>query len=665
LPTSAADAPESIEEGIRKGNIRGGGGGASVPGGPLTSGPLPRGKVPAKALYDALVKRFSSSPLNGFVPGDGARYGIVTGSPQEWARLTLALAKQESSLNSNESNGGLYQFNPGDLQNYGLGGRDPHDPNVSMEAMARQLEKYVIPSGNIGGRGTGPGTYDGWRGGAAYFEPLRYPQELDKHLGTDRGPIIPGTLQPFTLEDIPHGTLQQPSTAPGALPPGGDLLRQPVTSPYIGRGLSSDHQGVDVYAPNLSPLFSPGPGKVIEYNPSGTRQSGQPGTAGGVTVIKLDHGDGNFYVVYMHNGMLPGKVGAHVQAGEQIGVTGIANGVPHVHVEVWYGRPWRAGSIRYDPMKVFGWTPGKGGNLPVGGALVHPELAPRPADQPADTSAPQPARESSVSPASDKSNAVASYAEKESSGGKGDKLTHDGLNNIRIHNDSNASVQFALNGGGSLNPMTQAASPPNICPGKYIGNSMTVQPNQADHVTRDQPPNADAVGGKNISPLVRGYIRGLGQSESGFSREEAYSDKYNQLSNNKNVKALGWPGKDYGYYQMNETDVDYAVNTLHMPPGVAQHLAGGWDHQNSSVAEQTMAVNEYMKRRWPDAYKKLAETGDWQGFRKTAGRMWSGPWDHPQAMIEEMNNVMTASTTAFSTWKLMKSIHRQGQLALQ
>lgn len=142
---------------------------------PAAAGEVPRasvspsGTVNESELYQTLVKRFSSSPLNGFKPQDGDRFGVVNGAPEEWAKLALALGKQESSLNANASNGGLYQFLPADLARYGVQGA-VNDPNTQVEAMARQWEKFIIRDGNISGQDAS----GRWMGAAAYFEPFRY-----------------------------------------------------------------------------------------------------------------------------------------------------------------------------------------------------------------------------------------------------------------------------------------------------------------------------------------------------------------------------------------------------------------------------------------------------------------------------------------------------------
>jgi len=180
-----------------------------------------RGYVDQGKLYQALVERFRNSSLNGFKPSDGQNFGVTTGSPEEWARLALALGKQESSLHvlpNGGVRGGLYQFRQDDLRRYGVNA-NVSDPNGQLEAMARQFEKYIIPSGAIAGKGTGPGTYQGWRGGAAYFEPLRKPEQLQKHWASV-GQTVNANMQPNTQIQ----TQQQPGINSNVAP------QIPVTS---------------------------------------------------------------------------------------------------------------------------------------------------------------------------------------------------------------------------------------------------------------------------------------------------------------------------------------------------------------------------------------------------------------------------------------------------
>lgn len=121
----------------------------------------------------------------------------------------------------------------------------------------------------------------------------------------------------------------------------------------------------------------------------------------------------------------------------------------------------------------------------------------------------------------------------------------------------------------------------------------------------------------------RAFVGAIAGSETDFNRQEAYSEKYNQPSNNKNVKELGQAGADYGYFQMNQKDIDEAVR-LGVPPEIAKNLAGGGAHGNVPIEDQSRAVMEYMKKRWPNEFEKFGQTGDFEAMRKTAAGKWFG-----------------------------------------
>jgi hypothetical protein len=72
--------------------------GAPKPGGPAPDKiGVTKGGVNESDLYNTYVQYFKNSKLNGYVPKDGARWGIVNGTPEEYARLAVATSKQESS----------------------------------------------------------------------------------------------------------------------------------------------------------------------------------------------------------------------------------------------------------------------------------------------------------------------------------------------------------------------------------------------------------------------------------------------------------------------------------------------------------------------------------------------------------------------------------------
>ena len=179
--------------------------------GPAANAPPPvfqSTRVDPNELYKAARAKFAASPLNGFVPKDGARWGIKTGSPDEYARLAVALAKQESDFGRDTKGAGLYQMSADDLRRYGQKNPDTSNSNQELDAMVNQVSQYVTKSGQMAGSGTGPGTYKGQAGAAAFFEPFQDKgggrTQLDKHL-------VPGGL----ADQIQTSATGQPSPATG------------------------------------------------------------------------------------------------------------------------------------------------------------------------------------------------------------------------------------------------------------------------------------------------------------------------------------------------------------------------------------------------------------------------------------------------------------------
>lgn len=132
------------------------------------------------SLYATALEKFQNSPLNGYVPKDGERWGIKTGSPEEWARLAVATAQQESSINPRAGGGGLYQFESGDLARYGQGGKAVSDPNAQLGATITQWEKRIPTDGIIAGKSSN--TKSGWGGASDYFGSFRRPNETEKYI---------------------------------------------------------------------------------------------------------------------------------------------------------------------------------------------------------------------------------------------------------------------------------------------------------------------------------------------------------------------------------------------------------------------------------------------------------------------------------------------------
>ena len=130
-------------------------------------------RVDPTQLYSYLVGKFSNSGLVGYVPPDGARWGIETGSPAEWAAFGLSVAKQESDLNTKSYNAsdpggsvGLFQFGQGQTQ-FTKGGNQ-FDPQESADAFVRSVEHYVS-GGNVANLG-------------ATFGSIRRPNEAGQYI---------------------------------------------------------------------------------------------------------------------------------------------------------------------------------------------------------------------------------------------------------------------------------------------------------------------------------------------------------------------------------------------------------------------------------------------------------------------------------------------------
>ena len=232
----------------------------AVEGGRPASKLTPGQIVAAEDLYRSAVERFRNSPLKDFKPRDAERFGIKTGSPEEWGKLAVALGIQESGLNPNAPHGGLYQFTQQDLRNYGVTG-DVNDPNAQLEAMARQWERYIPASGAIAEPGGGPGSYSGYRGAAAYFEPFRYPEsQLFPHMaeaaaaaaGHVAGPPVGIT----ELPGMPHGVTRLPADPryrpPDEGPPGGQA------GGFLGRPQGAERSGMTAEQAGITPEFPTG-----------------------------------------------------------------------------------------------------------------------------------------------------------------------------------------------------------------------------------------------------------------------------------------------------------------------------------------------------------------------------------------------------------------------
>jgi hypothetical protein len=209
------------------------GGGAGGLGGNVAGGAVvtkPGGTVDADSLYKYYVSQFRGSKLDGFIPKDGAQFGIIKGTPEEYARLALATSIQESGLRANAPRGGLNQMAASNLRDYGVTG-DVNDPTAQATALSNVFKKFIPQDGVI----TGPGRESA--GAGRYFGSIRAGWN---QRGVD---ILSG-------RDSPMAQANRIATAAGAVPTGAAQAPTPV----VGGGGTSGGAGATGAVPTTSPL---------------------------------------------------------------------------------------------------------------------------------------------------------------------------------------------------------------------------------------------------------------------------------------------------------------------------------------------------------------------------------------------------------------------------
>ena len=138
----------------------------------------PSSSIPVNATT-AQVREYISTALNnsnliGYIPADGATYGIKTGSKEEWTNFMLRLAQFESGFNTRSTNTtdpggsyGLFQVSPLDGSRYRANPtgknwtlEEVYDPFNNTVTAVKILERNIIRTGNIvNSRGQGAGGY--------------------------------------------------------------------------------------------------------------------------------------------------------------------------------------------------------------------------------------------------------------------------------------------------------------------------------------------------------------------------------------------------------------------------------------------------------------------------------------------------------------------------
>jgi murein DD-endopeptidase MepM/ murein hydrolase activator NlpD len=163
-----------------------------------------------------------------------------------------------------------------------------------------------------------------------------------------KGPedVVPGRMI-FVLERVaPPAAEGSPAVAMSG---GAPILRWPldigrvVVSSHFGVRDGRPHEGIDLAAPNGTPVFAAADGTVA-YAGNGIRGYGN--------IVVLRHGNG-LMTVYAHNSVVLASRGQSVRAGDRIalvGQSGRATG-PHLHFEV------RVGEIPRNPLAMLPEVP--------------------------------------------------------------------------------------------------------------------------------------------------------------------------------------------------------------------------------------------------------------------------------------------------------------------
>jgi len=131
--------------------------------------------APAKDVYNYALERFKGSPLKGMTVEDGADYGIVKGTPEEWATFVTKLVEKESEFQIDTKgddgkyiggSNGLGQLSPKDGSNklnYTFGKdftmEELKNPLFNIEATIRVVEALVFADRVIRKDDRGAGRY--------------------------------------------------------------------------------------------------------------------------------------------------------------------------------------------------------------------------------------------------------------------------------------------------------------------------------------------------------------------------------------------------------------------------------------------------------------------------------------------------------------------------
>lgn len=143
-----------------------------------------------------------------------------------------------------------------------------------------------------------------------------------------------------SAEGAPAGTAETPDLPAAPAPSGGEggINPLPAGSYYVSRSVSSGHEGTDMVAPAMTPIYAVKSGTVTV--------SSEAHFGWGVTVA-IDHGDGTQSLYgHMTYGTRQVQAGQTVEAGQVIGYVGSTgrSTANHLHIE------YRINGTIVDPM---------------------------------------------------------------------------------------------------------------------------------------------------------------------------------------------------------------------------------------------------------------------------------------------------------------------------
>lgn len=133
--------------------------------------------------------------------------------------------------------------------------------------------------------------------------------------------VVPGGSKPY----IPRVVQDQYASPPAGAEEGTGSFMWPITG-FISQGFWSGHLGIDIAAPEGTPIYASDSGYVVA--------AGWSGGYGNRVII--DHGNG-FKTLYGHMVIILVQPGMSVERGDllgRVGETGRATG-PHIHFELW------------------------------------------------------------------------------------------------------------------------------------------------------------------------------------------------------------------------------------------------------------------------------------------------------------------------------------------